>query len=98
MKKLFLLLSIILVTGALILLGFYYSNTRSTAAAIAQVTALPEVQEYLRTVGGGLVTLDHYDQPTNSYLIHVYEIKDGHTATFNWYTVNKDTGALTAEF
>jgi len=28
----------------------------------------------------------------------VYEIKDGNTATFNWYNVDKNTGKITAEF
>ena len=66
--------------------------------AVAQVRGLAEVKSYLENVPNALVDLESADDETNTYLIHVYEIKDGYTATFNWYTVDKKTGKITAEF
>ena len=83
-------LSLIVLT----ILGFSYWNKSLRDSAVAKVAVLPEVVEYLREVPSGLVVIDHEDKETNSYLVHVYEIKDGHTATFNWYEVNKTTGEI----
>lgn len=66
--------------------------------AIVKVRKLAEVEGYLEQVPNARVEVDSTDQETNTYLVHVYEIKNGHTATFNWYTVNKKTGEITAEF
>ena len=66
--------------------------------AVAQVRGLAEVKSYLENVPNALVDLESADDETNTYLIHVYEIKNGHTATFNWYTVDKKTGKITPEF
>ncbi|MDO8657386.1 MAG: hypothetical protein Q7K55_01500, partial [Candidatus Levybacteria bacterium] len=64
--------------------------------AILKVKTLPEVIDYLKTVPGGLVLVN--GEENNSYMVQVYEIKDGHTATFNWYKVNKTTGEVKKEF
>ena len=80
-------LSLIVLT----ILGFSYWNKSLRGSAVAKVAVLPEVVEYLREVPSGQVVIDHEDKETNSYLVHVYEIKDGHTATFNWYEVDKTT-------
>lgn len=77
-------------------LSFWSKNARDTA--IAKVYALPEVSEYLRAVPSGRVVLDHEDRETNTYIIHVFEVVDNHTATFNWYEVDKTTGAITKDF
>lgn len=58
--------------------------------AVAKIRSLPEVAEYLKTVPEAIVEVD--DEENDSYSIHVYEIKDSHTATFNWFTVDKKTG------
>jgi len=92
-----LIFSLILAGSMAIILGLSYWNKGTRDAVIARISALPEVKEYLRTVPSGLVVIDHDDKDTNSYLIHVYEIKNGHTATFNWYVVNKATGEIKAE-
>ena len=89
---------LVLSLSVAVIFGFSYWNKSAGDTAIAKVSALPEVIEYLREVPTGLVTLDHEDRETNSYLIHVYETKDGHTATFNWYTVDKTTGEITKDF
>ena len=66
--------------------------------AVAKIRELDEVKSYLKNVPNALVDLESVDEETNTYLVHVYEIKNGHTATFNWYTVDKKTGEITAEF
>jgi len=65
--------------------------------ALAKVRELAEVKSYLEQVPNAKVEVDSTDEETNTYLVHVYEIKNGHTATFNWYTVDKKTGKITPE-
>lgn len=64
--------------------------------AIAKVKELPEVINYLKRVPQAKVYVNGEDE--NAYMIQVYEIKDGHTATFNWYKVDKKTGTAEKEF
>lgn len=74
------------------------SSSFGEAEALEKVKSLAEVQEFLKTVPKGIVEVDHEDQATDSYVVHVYEIKDGHTATLNWYNVNRKTGEIKKEF
>ncbi|MEK7543382.1 MAG: hypothetical protein AAB557_00775 [Patescibacteria group bacterium] len=71
-------------------------NMISEVQAIANVKALPEVIAYLKRVPNGLVAINGGEG--DIYMIQVYEIINRHTATFNWYTVNKQTGKITGEF
>lgn len=64
--------------------------------AIARVKSLPEVVDYLKRVPNGLVSVNGEEE--NAYLIQVYEFKDNHTATFNWYSMNKTTGEIKKQF
>ena len=64
--------------------------------AVTKVKALPEVTDYLKRVPNGLVAVNGDD--VNGYMVQVYEAKDGHTATFNWYIVDKSTGAVEKQF
>ena len=64
--------------------------------ALDKVKNLSAVKKYLTQVKSGRVDLNGTEG--DAYLIQVYEIKDGHTATFNWYRINKTTGDMTAEF
>ena len=66
--------------------------------ALAKVRELTEVKDYLKRVPNSKIDVESADEEKNTYLIHVYEIKNGHTATFNWYNVDKKTGEITAEF
>lgn len=66
--------------------------------AIEKVRQLPDVKKYQKDVPNAKILLDHEEPETNSWVIHVFEIKNGHSATFNWYTVDKITGRITAEF
>lgn len=77
-----------------------FSNAPTKSAlkekAIAKVKELPEVIDYLKRVPNGHVLVN--GEEDNSYLIQVYEVKNGHTATFNWYNVDKKTGTAEKEF
>ncbi len=68
----------------------------SEEQAIAKVKSLPEVIDYLKRVPNGLVAVN--GEEDNSYLVQVYEITNRHTATFNWYNVDKTTGAVEKQF
>lgn len=63
--------------------------------AVDKIKNLAAVKKYLAGVPNGRV--DQSGGDGEVYLIQVYEIKDGHTATFNWYRVNKKTGEIKAE-
>ena len=95
-QKLYFSLALVLAATVIICLSYWNNRTRQTA--LTRVGNLPEVKEYLSRVPNGLIVIDHEDRDTNSYLIHVYEVVDDHTATFNWYEVNKTTGAIKTEF
>lgn len=64
--------------------------------AVASVKNLPEVQDYLKFVPNGKIEVDNEDE--SGYNVHVYEIKDGHTATFNWYSVSVKDGNVKPQF
>ncbi len=72
------------------------NETITKEAAVAKVKALPEVIEYLKEVPGGLVAVNGDED--NAYMVQVYEFKNGHTATFNWYTTDKTTGVVEKQF
>lgn len=101
MKNLILLLLITVVIG----IGFYTyqkanppkpeivrSSKITTDQALENVKKLPEVQQYLKDVPNGKVEVDNEEEDTIN--IHVYEVKNGHTATFNWYKVNTKDGKV----
>lgn len=64
--------------------------------AVAKVKLLSEVVDYLERVPNGLVAVN--GEEDTAYMVQVYEIKDGHTATFNWYRVDKKSGDVEVEF
>jgi hypothetical protein len=71
--------------------------TVSVKQAVAKVAALSEVKTYLKNVKNGMVTFDHENEDT--YSVHVYEINQSNvTATYNWFDVNKETGAIAQMF
>lgn len=72
------------------------SSKITTEQARMVVQNLPEVQEYLKNVPNGKVEVDN--ELEGEYNVHVYEIKNGHSATFNWYTVDIKTGKPVAQF
>lgn len=72
------------------------STKISRELAVENVKKLPEVQEYLKNVPNAKVEVDN--ELEGEYNVHVYEIKDGHTATFNWYRVSIKSGEIRPEF
>lgn len=72
------------------------STKISRNLAVDNVKKLPEVQDYLKRVPNGRVGVDN--ELDGEYNVHVYEIKDGHTATFNWYRVSIKSGEVKSEF
>lgn len=72
------------------------TNQITEDEVIARVKSLTEVVDYLKRVPNGLVSVN--GQEDDAYLIQVYEVKNGHTATFNWYNVHKTTGEIQKEF
>ena len=66
--------------------------------AVRQVNLLPEVKQFVLKVPGAKIEMDHFDSQTGEFIVHVYEVKNGHTATFNWYAVNPKSGQVTPEF
>lgn len=101
MKKLILLVFIMILAAA----GYFalqktnppqpeqMVQTQSTKVnreqALEKIKNRPEVQDYLNRIPNGRVEVDN--ELDGEYNVHVYEIKDGHTATFNWYKVDKTT-------
>lgn len=105
MKNLILVILILTLIG-----GLYYvsqntlpsvleeigSTKISRDLAIENVKKLPEVQEYLKNVPNAKVEVDN--EIEGEYNVHVYEVKNGHTATFNWYRVSIKSGEIRSEF
>ncbi len=95
--------SIIFLFGAVLVMLVYLFLAKNTPGdltqeqAVERIKGLTEVKNYLEEVPAGRVELESSER-AGVYLIHVYEIKNGHTATFNWYRVDKATGEIKSEF
>ncbi|MBI4036567.1 hypothetical protein HY386_01675 [Candidatus Daviesbacteria bacterium] len=50
--------------------------------------------QYLKDVPKGQVLVDHEDKEISSYVIQVFEVKNGHTATFGWFSVDQKSGTV----
>ena len=72
------------------------STKISRSLAVENVKKLPEVQGYLKEVPNGKVEVDNEEE--GEYNVHVYEVKNGHTATFNWYHVSIKSGQAQPQF
>lgn len=103
MRKL--ILGLIITLGLILIVWFtipqFIKNNEAPEAinpsqAVQAVKNLPEVTTYLQNTPNSQVRLDHEED--QNYIIQVYETKNGHTATFNWYKINKTTGTAEKEF
>lgn len=97
-ERLFVVFLVLFVTFSALFVIYTAKNSRpivSGKSAVAAVKSLPEVVSYLQRVNGLVLVSSETD---NVYIIQVFEIKDGHAATFNWYEVNKISGEITKEF
>ena len=70
----------------------------SSEEAVEKVKSRKEIIDYLKRVPSAIIQAQSTTNEEDSYRIQVYEVKDGHTATFNWYNVDKKTGEVVAEF
>lgn len=99
-----LLISVVVIVGYFIYKNASYGEIvpevkltgMSSQQAVENVKKLPEVQEYLKRVPNGKVEVDN--ELEGEYNVHVYEVKNGHTATFNWYRVSIKSGEIRSEF
>ena len=71
--------------------------------ALQKVQALSEVKEFIAELeANGKAASFNIEDRGDSWSVQVYEIVvqngDSHTATFNWYVVDKTNGAVTKEF
>lgn len=112
-KKIWLGLAVILL-GIIILLALDSSGLKtstspadvtqiSRAEAEEKVRSLAEVKNYINNLAkAGVVAQINAEDSGEEWNVQVFEIvKQGdssHTATFGWYTVNKKTGEIKAEF
>ncbi|OGZ56598.1 MAG: hypothetical protein A3J04_01980 [Candidatus Ryanbacteria bacterium RIFCSPLOWO2_02_FULL_47_14] len=71
--------------------------------ALEKVQAMPEVQEFIAELEANRKSASfNIEDRGDSWSVQVYEIVvqsgESHTATFNWYRVDKKAGAVLREF
>lgn len=80
--------------------SLYVTSKVAKEQALATVKNLPEVQEFVRLLLPKRAEFEVEDWDTD-WAVHVFELIIGenstHTATFGWYRVDKQTGAVTKE-
>lgn len=80
--------------------SLYVTPKVTKEQALATVKNLPEVQEFVRLLLPKRAEFEVEDWDTD-WAVHVFELIIGensvHTATFGWYLVDKQTGAVTKE-
>lgn len=105
----FLIIVLVVFVGFVLLINSY-QNTKTRGkddAAYSQqygihssdakniVKALPEVVEYAAMLESAGRTMQVRTQDAGTtWLVQVYELLDGHTATFKWFNVDKTTGGV----
>jgi hypothetical protein len=98
------LLLVLLLAG---ITGCHYRSSvsgpvTSRDAAVARVTALPDVVAWIKLVQtrspANRVVIDVDSEDATVYTVHAYELvqdeSGGHSATFGWYEVTKETGIV----
>lgn len=66
--------------------------------AVNIVLSLSEVNDYVSRVKNSRVEYSHDSSDGQKIIVHVYEQLPDHTATFNWFNVDKATKQVTKEF
>ncbi|OGG53916.1 hypothetical protein A3H16_00500 [Candidatus Kaiserbacteria bacterium RIFCSPLOWO2_12_FULL_53_8] len=77
------------------------ASDSETQEILDRVVALPEVQEFIRTLrAAGKVAQFNVEDQGDTWAVQVFEIvtegANSHTATFDWYEVDKATGAISS--
>lgn len=75
-----------------------FSFSINQQQAVSLVRERPEVKDFLDNIEHANVYYSHEDPERNAWVIHVVENLSDHTATFNWYEVDKVTGSVRAQF
>lgn len=94
--KWIIILIVVLLIGVTAATFKHRTDTINKNQVIEKVKTRQDVVDYFKRVPQARVDIAR--EENDSYLIQVYEIKNGHTATFNWYKVNKTTGDVEKEF
>ena len=100
--KAFLLVFVVLILLVCLTFLFFTKNTTKTSSANKEVQIsktreklleYPKVKSYLNSTKNGRLDFDQEDR--TSYVFHLYEFKNGHISTVDWFYVNKSTGEIT---
>lgn len=81
----------------------YTSDSITEQKALEKVKVLPEVQAFISELEEvGKTASFRVEDRGGAWSVQVYEIVvrggESHTATFNWYDVDKNTGVISGEF
>lgn len=81
----------------------YKSGDIMEQEALEKIKALPEVQAFISELEeAGKTASFRVEDRGGAWSVQVYEIVvrggESHTATFNWYDVDKNTGVISGEF
>lgn len=81
----------------------YESGDIMEQEALEKIKALPEVAAFISELEeAGKTASFRVEDRGGAWSVQVYEIvvrgESSHTATFNWYNVDKNTGVITKEF
>ena len=101
-SKTYLIIGLIAVITVIVWFSVRDSNIIEQGA-LQKVQALSEVKEFIAELeANGKAASFNIEDRGDSWSVQVYEIVvqngDSHTATFNWYVVDKANGAVTKEF
>jgi len=101
-NKTYLIIGLIAVITVIVWFSVRDSNIIEQEA-LQKVQALSEVKEFIAELeANGKAASFNIEDRGDSWSVQVYEIVvqngDSHTATFNWYVVDKANGAVTKEF
>jgi len=101
-SKTYLIIGLIAVITVIVWFSVRDSNIIEQEA-LQKVQALSEVKEFIAELeANGKAASFNIEDRGDSWSVQVYEIVvqngDSHTATFNWYVVDKANGAVTKEF
>ncbi|TKJ93938.1 hypothetical protein PaeCFBP13512_00075 [Paenibacillus sp. CFBP13512] len=81
------------------------SNTATGTSAVSRAQAIQLVKDKYKLNGSSYLLTDVDHEEDDMYVVHVYEdvvddeaTGEGHTSTYGWYYVNKNTGEITSMF
>lgn len=73
--------------------AFYSENNTQASQNISEQELIDAVRRYYEEQAGTTplhVEIDHYDG--TDVVIHIFEVQHGHTATWDWYTIDPHSG------